>query len=86
MIVPVLLGLPAMLLTVPPLMVLRITPLSLGVQVSASVLSLAAVFAIVRDRMIQSGLRFFYGMLAMGAVIGTYNWGRHKKHKQGRYD
>jgi hypothetical protein len=70
-VVPVLLGLPTMLFSVPPLMVLFPTVLAFGVQIPAAALGLRAVIAMVVDGSVEVRLRFFNGMLAVRPVIGV---------------
>ena len=70
-VVPVLLGLPTMLFSVPPLMVLIPTVLAFGVQIPAAALGLRAVIAMIVDGSVEVRLRFFNGMLAVRPVIGV---------------
>jgi hypothetical protein len=81
-VIPVLLGLPAMIFTIPPLVVLLPAMLAFGVQVAAAIFGLAAVFSIRVNGMIKPGFRFLDCMLALGTVIGVSLWGRcHEEHK-----
>jgi hypothetical protein len=70
-VIPILFGLPAMFFAIPPLMVLFITTLALGVQFAAPILGFAAVFTVVMDCSVQSCLGLFDGVLAMRPIIGT---------------
>jgi uncharacterized membrane protein len=63
--IPVLLGFPAMIFSVPPLMVLIPTVLAFGVQVAAAIIGIAAVLAFIVDGFVESGLSFFNRMLAL---------------------
>jgi len=69
-VVPVLLGFPAMFVAVPPLVILVPTTLPFGVQIAPAIFGFAAVPAVVMDCFIQSRFRFFDRMLAMRSVIG----------------
>jgi len=59
------LGFPAMILSIPPLMVLIPTVLAFGVQVAAAIIGIAAVLAFIVDGFVESGLSFFNRMLAL---------------------
>ena len=63
--VPVLLSLPAMLVAIPPLMVRIPATLPLGVKVASAIVGLTAVFAVVCNGLVQSGLGLFDGMLTV---------------------
>ena len=69
-VIPVLFGLPTMLFSIPPLVVLIPATLTFGVQIPAAALGLRAVIAMVMDGSVEVGLRFFNGMLAVRPVIG----------------
>jgi hypothetical protein len=85
-VIPSLLGFPAMFFSVPPLMVLLPAMLPLGIQIAAAVVSLRAVIAMIVDGSIQVCLRFFDGMLALRSIIGMGQWRRcHKPHKGRSY-
>jgi hypothetical protein len=64
-VIPILLSLPAMFLSVPPLMVRVPTPLTFSVQIATPVLGLATTLTVVRDGFIQVCLCLFDGMLAL---------------------
>ena len=64
-VVPVLLGFPAMFMAVPPLMILVPTTPPFGIQIAPAIFGFAAVLAVVMDCFIQSRFRFFDRMLAM---------------------
>ncbi len=70
-VIPVLLGLPTMVFSIPPLVVLIPATLTFGVQIPAAVLGLRAVVAMVMDGSVEVGLRFFDGMLAVRTFIGV---------------
>jgi hypothetical protein len=85
MVVPIVLGLPAMILPVPPLMVCTPTPFPLGVQIAPPVFRLAAVLAIVMNRSVQSRFRLFNGVLAVGAVVGMRSRRSGEKQKRSHH-
>lgn len=70
-VVPAVLGLPVMILTVPPLMVFIPATLTFRIQVAASIVGLVAVFAMVMDRAVEIGLSLFDGMLTLFAIVGV---------------
>jgi hypothetical protein len=70
--IPIIFRLPSMFSAIPPLVILLPAPLAFGVQLVASRVSLAAMLAIVMDRLIQPRFRFFDGVLAMRSVIGPH--------------
>ncbi len=79
-VIPVLLGLPAMFFSVPPLMILIPTTSAFGVQITPAIFGLTAVLAVVADRFVQSRFRFFDRMLAMRPVISMR--ARRCRHEQ----
>jgi hypothetical protein len=82
-VVPVLLGLPAMLSAIPPLVILFPATLALGVQVAAAIFGFAAVFSIRVNGMIKPGFRFFDRMLTMRTVISLRLRCRHHEEHKG---
>jgi hypothetical protein len=78
-VIPALFGLPTMLFSVPPLMVLIPTVSAFGVQIPAAALGLSAVIAMVVDGFVEVRLRFFNGMLAVRPLIGV-------RPRRGRYE
>ena len=64
-VIPILLSLPAMFFSVPPLMVRLPTPLAFSVQIATPVFGLATTLTVVLDGFIQSCLCPFDGMLAL---------------------
>jgi hypothetical protein len=64
-VIPILLSLPAMFFSVPPLMVGLPTPLAFGVQIATPVFGLTTTLTVVGDGSIQVCLRLFDGMLAL---------------------
>jgi hypothetical protein len=64
-VIPILLSLPAMFFSVPPLMALLPTPLAFSVQIATPVFGLATTLTVVLDGFIQSCLCLFDGMLAL---------------------
>jgi hypothetical protein len=81
-VIPVLLGLPAMLLAIPPLVVGFPAALAFGVQVAAAIFGFAAVFSIRVNGMIEPGFRLLDRVLTMRTIIGMSLWGRcHEEHK-----
>lgn len=53
-VIPILFGLPAVLFSIPPLVVLFPATLAFSVQIAAPVLGFTAVFAVIVDGFIQS--------------------------------
>lgn len=73
--VPVVFGFPAVVFAVPPLMVLIPATLALGVEIVTAGIGLRTVLAMVLNGVVQSGFGLFYGMLAMGTVVGMrHQW------------
>jgi hypothetical protein len=68
---PTVLGFPAMVFPVPPLVVLIPAMLAFGVQIAAAVFGFAAVIALVMDRFVQSDFGFFDRVLALRSVLGV---------------
>jgi hypothetical protein len=83
--IPVLFGFPAMIFAVPPLMVLLITALAFGVEVTAAVFGLAAVLTVAMDGLVQIGFSLFDVMLATGAIVGTRHWRCHEACEGNRH-
>ena len=71
-VIPIVLSFPSMFFPVPPLMMLIPTTLPFGIQFSPPLIRFAAVLAPVMDRPVQSGFRFFDGMLALPFGIGLH--------------
>jgi hypothetical protein len=76
--IPVLLGFPAMFFAVPPLMVLLVTVLAFGVEVAAAIIGLAAVLAVVVNGPVQVRFGLFNVVLAPGAIVGVRQGRRHE--------
>lgn len=76
--VPIMLSLPAMVPSVPPLMITIPTILAFGIQIPSPVFRLAAVLSLVMDRSVQSGFGFFDGVLAFRSIIGMDERRRYK--------
>jgi len=68
---PVLLGFPAMFLSVPPLVILIPTVSTFSDQIPAAVFGLVAVIAMVTDGSVEVDLRLFDSVLAVRPVIGV---------------
>ena len=64
-VIPILLSLPAMFFSVPPLMVRLPTALAFGVQIATPVFGLTTTLTVVRDGFIQVCLCLFDGMLTL---------------------
>ena len=79
MIFPVVLGLPAMVFAVPPLMVSAPATLAFGVQIPAAVFGGSAVLAMVVDRFIESDFSLFDGMLAFLFFVGVHERRCHEQ-------
>ena len=82
MILPIVLRLPSMVFSVPPLMILTPTTFPFGVQIPPAVVGLAAVLAAVVDSFVQSRFRFFDCMLALRSVIGVHGGGCYKQQER----
>lgn len=85
MIFPIMLGFPAMIFSIPPLVILAPATLSLFIQLSPPVLGCAAVLAVVVDRFVQFCFRLFDGMLALFSFIGVHERRCHKQQKCPRH-
>lgn len=79
-VVPILLGFPAVLSSIPPLVILIPAALPFRVQIPAPLLGFAAVLAISLDRPVVSSFRFFDRVLTPATVvIGSRLRGGYKK-------
>lgn len=85
MFVPVILCLPAMVSSIPPLMVLVPAALAFGVQVAAAIFRFPAVLAIVLNGMVESRFRFFDRVLAVRPIIGVNNRNRDEPRQRDRH-
>ncbi len=83
--IPAALGLPAMLFSIPPLMVLIPATLPFGVQVPAAIFCFPAVVAMVANGPVQSRFGVLHGVLTPGAIIGVCNWYRNEPRKCRHY-
>jgi hypothetical protein len=72
MIFPIVLSFPAMVFSIPPLVMGIPATLPFGIQVSPPVIGGAAVITPVADRSVQSCFRLFYRVLAPRSVIGVH--------------
>jgi hypothetical protein len=79
--IPVVFGLPAMVFSIPPLMVLIPAMLPLGIQVAAPILCFVAALAVIVNGFIQPDFGSLYCVLALGAIIGMRNRCRNKPRK-----
>ncbi|MGB9490225.1 MAG: hypothetical protein WCA92_07145 [Terriglobales bacterium] len=71
MVLPVVLGFPAVFLSVPPLMIFIPAAFALGIQVAPAVVGFVAAFAMVMNCLIEPGFSLFDGVLALRPVIGV---------------
>jgi len=78
------LGFPAMVLSVPPLMVLVPTTFALGIQVAAPVIGLRAVITMVVDCFVEPSFGLFDGMLA-GRPVVCQESGSFDEQQKGYY-
>ena len=78
MIFPVVLRLPAVVSSIPPLMMGAPATFPFGIQISPPVVGGAAVFAVIMDRMVQSRFRLLDGMLALVSFVRVHKRRRHK--------
>jgi hypothetical protein len=79
MIFPIVLSFPAMIFSIPPLVIRVPAAFSFGIQISPPVLGRGAMLAVVVDRFVQSGFRLFDGMLAPFFFIGMHERCRYKQ-------
>ena len=85
-IVPVLLGFPAVISSIPPLMVLIPAALPFRIQIPPPLLGVVAMLAIFLDSSIVSRFRFFDRVLApTSIVIGPRLRRCYKKPERSRY-
>jgi hypothetical protein len=83
---PIVLGLPAMILPVPPLAILIPASLPFGIQIPPPVLGLTAVVAAFLDGSIQSCFCLFDRVLALTSVVGTQPRFCYKEQKGARQE
>ena len=67
--IPVLLGLPSVFSSIPPLMIFIPAALPFRIQIPPPLLGFMAVFAILLDSSVVSRFRFFDRMLASASVV-----------------
>jgi hypothetical protein len=84
-IVPVLLGFPAVFFSIPPLMVLIPATLPFRIQIPPPLFGFVAMLAIFLDRPVVSRFRFFDRVLTLASVIRTRLRCCHKKPQCARY-
>jgi hypothetical protein len=84
-IVPVLLGFPAVFFSIPPLMVLIPAALPFRVQIPPPLLGVVAVFAVFLDRFIEPRFCLFDRMLTLASVIRMGLRCGYKKPECARY-
>lgn len=81
--VPVVLGFPAMVFPIPPLVKLPPTLLSFGIQIASAIISLTAVRTFPLYSLIESSFGFFDSVLAIGAIVkGASLRGRYRNRKE----
>lgn len=85
MIFPIVLSFPAMLFSIPPLVIRAPATLSFGIQISPPIVGCAAMLAVVADRSVQPGFRLFDGMLTLFLFIGVHERCCHKQHERPRH-
>jgi hypothetical protein len=73
-----------MLSPIPPLMMLFPATLPFGKQLSPPILSRAAVFAVVVDRLVQSEFGFFDGVAASVSLVCMYSRSCSKQQQSSR--
>ena len=78
MIFPVVLCLPAVVFSIPPLMIGAPATFPFGIQISSPVVGGAAVFAVIMDRLVQPRFRLFDGLLALISLVRVHKRRRHK--------
>jgi hypothetical protein len=85
--VPILLGFPAVVSSVPPLMILIPAALPFCIQITPSLLGVVAVLAVFLDRSIEPRFRFFDRVLTLASVIGMgLRCGYEKPECSGYYE
>jgi len=80
--IPVVLGFPAMFFAVPPLVILIPAALAFGIQVAAAVIGFAAALAVVLDGAIESRLSLLDGMLTLSPVVGVRRGRGDKRYER----
>jgi len=65
-------GLPAIVFPIPPLMIRIPALFAFGIQVSPPIVRFVTVFAMIVDRFVQPGFCLFDGMSAFVFLIGMY--------------
>jgi hypothetical protein len=80
-VVPIVLSLPAMVFTIPPLVILAPATFPFGIQIPPPVIGFAAMIASIVDCLIQSGFGLFNRALAFLSVIGMHK-GCSCKHEE----
>ena len=77
--VPVWLGVPLVVSSVPPLMISGPAMLALRSKVVPTVSRFGALRPVLRDRLIQFGFRLFNSPTAFVPFVGVSAWCNHKK-------
>jgi hypothetical protein len=85
MIFPIVLGFPAVIFSIPPLVIRVPAAFSLGIQIPPAGIGCGAVVAVVVDRFVQSDFCLFDGMLALFFFIGVHERCCHKQQKRPRH-
>ena len=67
--IPIVLGLPAMFSPVPPLMIPAPTALAFGIQIVPPLLGLVTALAVLLNGSIKTRFCFLYGMLAPASIV-----------------
>jgi hypothetical protein len=80
--VPIALGFPALVSSVPPLVILIPATIPFCIQIAASLRSLVAVLAILLDRLVQPCFRLADCVLAVVSIIGVGPRGSYKKQQR----
>jgi hypothetical protein len=72
--------------TIPPLVVLIPAMLTLGIQIAAAIICVAAVVPLVMNGFVQPDFGLLYGVLAPGSVVGVCYRNGYKPGKRGHHN
>jgi hypothetical protein len=82
-VIPVVLGVPALVLRAPPSVILVPAPLSLGVQIAPFRVCFMASLAMFADCFVEFGFRFVDSLFAVTVLIGS-RW-HAQEHRSAQY-
>jgi hypothetical protein len=76
--IPILLSLPTMFFSIPPLVILVPAVLSFGIQLMATRISFGAPLAVIPNRLVESHLGMLNRMLTLGSIVGVHQRDRNE--------